>query len=219
MLTALAEKGEYKMADVEKHERIPIAWVLRASTAGFAVGCRVLEPVMPQFGDFVKVASINALNIIGIIYDVQVHDDPSIRQLILADDLEPAVILDQRQNRLVPIEMSVLAVGYQRDQAFIQNLPPHPPISLDELYPCTAEEIVGFTERLDYMRLILKTRQIPTDELLIANLTQAVAHYAPERRRTFLLDAAREIARQLSSDLIRLDNILRQIRLISAYQN
>lgn len=191
---------------------IPVAWVLRSSTTGFAVGCRVLEPEMPQFGDFVKVPVSETLTIIGLIYDVRVNDDPSVRQLILAGDVDPEAILDQRQNRLVPIEMSVLVVGYRREATFVQNLPPQPPITLDALYPCTPEEVVSFTERLDYLRLILKPRQIPADELLIANLTYAAAQRAPESRREFLLNAAREISRQLSSDLLRLDNILRQIR-------
>ena len=196
---------------------IPIAWVLRANTTGFTVGCRLLEPAMPQFGDFVKVAVTDELNVIGVTYDVQVNDDPSVRQLILAGDMEPAVILDQRQNRLVPIEISVLAVGYERDQVYFHNLPPQPPISLDTLHPCTAEDIVGFTReretyRLDYLRLIAKSRQVPSDELIIANLLHAANHYAPERRRSFLLDAAREVSRLLNADIIRLDGILRQIR-------
>ena len=191
---------------------IPVAWVLRSNTTGFAVGCRVLEPAMPQFGDFVKVPVTEILTVMGLIYDIRVNDDPSVRQLILAGDIEPEAILDQRQNRLVPIEMSVLVIGYRREGVFIQNLPPQPPITLDALYPCTPEEVVGFTERLDYLHLILKTRQVPTDELLIASLTYAAAQRAPEKRREFLLNAAREISRQLSSELLRLDNILRQLR-------
>jgi hypothetical protein len=108
--------------------------------------------------------------------------------------------------------MSVLAVGFERDGLWFQNLPPQPPISLDALNHCTPEEIVAFTENLDYLRLILKARQVPVDELLIANLTEAASHFAPERRRQFMLKAAREISRQLSGDLMRLDGILRQIR-------
>lgn len=191
---------------------IPVAWVLRANTSGFTVGCSLLEPEMPQFGDFVKVTVTDTLNVIGVIYDTHISDDPSVRQLILAGDMEPAVILDQRRNRLVPIEMSVLAVGFERDGLWFQNLPPQPPISLDALNHCTPEEIVAFTENLDYLRLILKARQVPVDELLIANLTEAASHFAPERRRQFMLKAAREISRQLSGDLMRLDGILRQIR-------
>ena len=195
------------------NKKIPVAWVLRASTAGFAVGCRLLGPEMPQFGTFVKVPVTEALNILGLVYDIRVNDDPSVRQLILAGDIEPAVILDQRQNRLVPIEMNVLAVGYQQQGVYFQNLPPQPPVSLDALYPCDTTEIVAFTENLDYLRLILKTSQIPSDELIIANLTQSATHYAPERRRAYLLKAAREITRHLSGDLMRLEGIVRQLRL------
>jgi hypothetical protein len=198
---------------------IPIAWVLRASTANFTVGCRLLEATMPQFGSFVQVQVTPAVRVIGITYDIRVNDDPSVRQLILADDLEPAVILDQRQNRLVPIEMSVLAVGYEEAGVFYHNLPPQPPISLDGLHFCTPSEIVRFTERLDYLRLIIKAPQISTDELLIANLAQTAAHYVLERRRAFLLQAAREISRYLSGDLVRLDGILRQIRWVASSES
>ena len=191
---------------------IPVAWVLRANTDSFTVGCRLMEPAMPQFGEFVKVAIMETLDVIGITYDIRVNDDPSVRQLILAGEMEPAVVLDQRQNRLVPVEMSILAVGYAREGDYVQNLPPQPPISLDALHRCSPEEVVAFTEQLDYLRLILKARQAPTDELVIANLTQAAAYYAPERRRAFLLNAAREISRHLSADLMRLDGILRQLR-------
>jgi hypothetical protein len=190
---------------------LPVAWVLRSSTTGFAVGCRVLQPDMPQFGSFVKVPVTEGLTVIGLVYDVRVNDDPSVRQLILAGDLSREAILDQRENRLVPIEMSVLVIGYRQDGLFVQNLPPQPPITLDELYPCTADEIKTFTERLDYLSLIVKTRQIPVDEVIVANLTHAAATYPAQIRSRFLLEAAREISRLLSSDLIRLDNVLRRV--------
>jgi hypothetical protein len=64
---------------------------------------------------------------------------------------------------------------------------------------------------LDYLSLIVKTRQIPVDEVIVANLTQVAATYPAQTRRRFLLEAAREISRLLNSDLIRLDNVLRRI--------
>ncbi|MEM7029965.1 MAG: hypothetical protein AAF629_10405 [Chloroflexota bacterium] len=195
----------------------PIAWVLRSSTIGFVVGCQVLNPDTPRFGEFVKVSVTETLQVMGVVYDVRVNDDPSVRQLILAGDLEPALILDQRQNRLVPIELSVLTVGYAEDGNLVQNLPPQPPISLDALHRCTPTEVVEFTTHLDYLRLILRVGQIPTDELIIANLTQIANHYAPERRRDFLLTAAREITKQMSNDLLRLDGILRQLRYLADF--
>jgi hypothetical protein len=192
---------------------LPVGWVLRASTVGFAVGCRVLQPSTPHFGDLVKVSLPDGLNIFGLIYDVQVRDDPAVRQLILAGELEPEAILDQRENRLVPIELSVLIVGYQREgEPPVQGLPPQPPISLDSLTLCDDDDIRTFTGQLDYLRLVLNALQIPSDELLIANLRRAAAVRSPETRRQFLLAAGRELARLLSFDLVRLEGILRRIK-------
>jgi hypothetical protein len=191
----------------------PVGWVLRASTVGFAVGCRVLQPDTPRFGDLVKVSLSDGIHIFGLIYDVQVRDDPAVRQLILAGELEPEAILDQRENRLVPIELSVLVVGYQREGELpMQGLPPQPPISLDTLILCDDGDVRAFTRQLDYLRLVLNAAQIPGDELLIANLRRAAEVRPPETRRQFLLEAGRELARLLSFDLVRLDGILRRIK-------
>ncbi|MCK6628407.1 MAG: hypothetical protein L6R45_24935 [Anaerolineae bacterium] len=192
---------------------LPVGWVLRSSTVGFAVGCRILQPSTPNFGDLVKVPLPDGLTIFGLIYDVQVRDDPAVRQLILAGEMEPEAIMDQRENRLVPIELSVLVVGYQRQgQPPVQGLPPQPPISLDTLTLCDEADIRAFTQGLDYLRLVLNAAQIPGDELLIANLNRAAAVRPLETRRQFLLDAGRELARLLSFDLVRLDGILKRIK-------
>ncbi len=193
---------------------LPIGWVLRASAIGFTVGCRILQPDVPQFGDLVKVPlPDDEINIFGLIYDVQIRDDPAVRQLILAGEMESEQILDQRENRLVPIEIGVLAVGYQREKADItQGLSPRPPLSLDELILCDDDDIQAFTKNLDYLRLVLNASQIPADEALITNLRRSAKAYPPETRRQFLLAAGRELARLLNSDLVRLDSILRRIK-------
>jgi hypothetical protein len=192
---------------------LTIGWVLRASTVGFTVGCRVLQPSVPQFGNLVKVPILNdETNVFGLIYDVQVQDDPAVRQLILAGEMETEAVLDQRENRLVPIEISVLVVGYQREGEIVQGLPPQPPVSLDILTMCDQADIRAFTQRLDYMHLVLNATQIPADELLIANLRQSAVAHSAETRHQFLLNAGRELARLLSFDLVRLDGILRRIK-------
>lgn len=192
---------------------LTIGWVLRASTIGFTVGCRTLQSDVPQFGNLVKVPLPNDhTHIFGLIYDVQVQDDPAVRQLILAGEMETEAILDQRENRLVPIEISVLVVGYQAGRDIIQGLPPQPPVSLDRLTMCDETDIRAFTKQLDYIRLVLNATQIPADELLVTNLRQAAAAHSLETRRQFLLNAGREIARLLSFDLVRLDGILRRIK-------
>ena len=193
--------------------RFPIGWVLRASTVGFTVGCRVLQPSVPQFGNLVKVPLPNDnTHIFGLIYDVQVQDDPAVRQLILAGELRSEVVQDQRENRLVPIEVSVLVVGYQQGEEVRQGLPPQPPVSLDEMKMGDEADIRAFTQRLDYLRLVLNAGQIPADELLVAHLRQAAATYSGESRHRFLLGVGRELARLLSFDLVRLDGILQRIK-------
>jgi hypothetical protein len=192
---------------------LPIGWVLRSSTVGFAVGCRVLQPSVPQFGNLVKVPLPEGLTIFGLIYDVQVKDDPAVRQLILVGEMEPEAILDQRENRLLPIELSVLVVGYQwAGEKPVQGMPPQPPISLDYLALGDDADVRIFTEQLDYLRLVLNAAHIPSDELLIANLQYAAAVRPAETRRAFLVRAGRELARLLSYDLVRLDGILRRIK-------
>jgi hypothetical protein len=193
---------------------LPIGWVLRASTVGFTVGCRVLQPNVPQFGDLVKVPlPDDGTNIFGLIYDVQVQDDPAVRQLILTGDMEPEAVLDQRENRLVPIEISVLIVGYQLEmENIIQGLPPRPPLSLDMLIMCDDADLRAFSQNLDYLRLVLGAGQIPADEVLITNLNRAAAAHPPEIRRAFLIKAGRELARLLNADLVRVESILKRIK-------
>ena len=85
--------------------------VLRASTRGFAIGCAVMQPDIPAFGSFVRAeGQTPGSATYGLIYDVSVEDDPFVRQFISADPPEE-VVRDQRENRRVPIEVSVLAVG------------------------------------------------------------------------------------------------------------
>jgi hypothetical protein len=191
---------------------LAIGWVLRASTVGFVVGCRVLQPSVPRFGDLVKVPLAEDAGIFGLIYNVQVQDDPAVRQLILVGEMAPEAVLDQRENRLVPIEISVLVVGHQLQQRIIQGLPPQPPLSLDTLIMSDEADLRAFTQNMDYLRLVLNASQIPADELLSTHLRQAAEAYPAELRRDFLLKAGRELARLLNFDLVRLDSMLRRIK-------
>ena len=45
----------------------------------------------------------------------------------------------------VPIEVSVLTVGYRQNGEIRHLLPPRPPLSLDVIYQCDAEELRQFT--------------------------------------------------------------------------
>jgi hypothetical protein len=190
---------------------IAVGRIIRASTTRFAVGCQVLQPEVPAFGSLVKVRAQGDDEIYGLIHDVRMEDDPFVRQMAAMDGLRAEYIEDQRRNRQVPIEVGVLVVGYRHAEGIFHRLPPQPPLSLDVIHTCRSDELVAFTEQFDYFRLVLDNRDLPTDELLAANL-----RYAAEARSgaggAFLVDAGRELARLLANDLSRLDAVLRRIR-------
>jgi hypothetical protein len=158
-------------------ENVEIGRVLRASTAGFAIGSRVSQLSLPSFGSLVKAQPVEEReSIYGLIYDMHIDDDPLVRRLVLADEPRQSVIEDQRSNRLLPIEMSVLAVGYRQNDALIHGLPPRPPLNLDPVFLCQEqEEVCQFTEKPGYLRMILRTvnaGQVPVDQLLVAHIQQ-----------------------------------------------
>src|SRR5436305_10325487 len=136
---------------------VTIGRLLRSSTTGFVFGCSVPEPDVPRFGDFVRApAQRGRTNVIGLIYDIVIEDDPFVRQMVATRDLDEAYILDQRENRQVPIEVSVLSIGYYTGTSkLICGLPPQPPVTLDSIRPCTAAELLDCTSSFDYLPLIV----------------------------------------------------------------
>ncbi len=154
---------------------IEIGRLLRSGTAGFVVGCRVSQLEAPSFGALVRVPLEDAYQVYGLIYDIHIDDDGLVRQLITAEDVPEEVLRDNRENRNVPVEIGVLALGYQAGERMVHLLPPRPPLSLDAIYLCTPEEIVGFTGagNLGYLRHILRDENKPVDELLAAHLLAA----------------------------------------------
>lgn len=192
---------------------IEVGRIIRSSTTRFAVGCQVLRPQVPVFGSLVKVRASGDDEIYGLIHDVRMEDDPFVRQMAAAtDELRPEYIEDMRRNRQVPIEVGVLVVGYRHNGTIYHRLPPQPPLSLDVIHTCVAGELVEFSERFDYFRLVLHNADLPADELLAANLRYATEARGPVGGRGFLVDAGRELARLLAMDLSRLDALLRRIR-------
>jgi len=192
---------------------LAIGRLLRSSTTGYVFGCSVPEPEVPLFGMFVKApVQRGQSEAIGLIYNIAIEDDPFVRQMVATPNLSETYIQDQRQNRQVPIEVSVLAVGYRSGNKYIHALPPQPPITLDRISACSNAEVCDFTERLDYLRLILNAPDAPADELIAAAILCAAECRPVEERERFLKEAGRELAKLLNRDLNRLENLLRRIR-------
>lgn len=199
-------------------EQIHIGHVLRASTNGFDFGTRGNEiDERHSFGSFVlaEVAQGNDVCFaVGLIYAIRIADDPFVRELVMASEVRETTLLDQRKNRLIPIETLVLNVGYvYEDGRITHSLPPRPPLSLTQVHLMPPDWVRAFAAQQDYFRLVLNAGEVPSDDLLAASIRYAAAfHHDENERYDFLVACGRHIARLLTGDLKRLSHLLALIR-------
>lgn len=189
--------------------------VLRASTRGFTCGTHSTRlDDKHDFGAFVKVPVANdgGLQAVGVIYAVEIKDDLLINELVMAESVDPNVLRDQRENRMIPVEISVLNLGYGDGAHFVHSLPPRPPMSLSPVSLCSREEVLHFTARFDFLRLAVNASEVPTDDLIAALLRYAADAYDLDERTAFLMHAGQHLARLMSNDTRRLGAILSLIR-------
>jgi len=191
-------------------KQFEIGRLLRAGTTGFVVGCRVAQIDAPSFGALVRVALDGDYQVYGLIHDIHIDDDGLVRQLVTAEEVEEAVIADNRVNRNVPLELSVLTVGYQLDGKISHLLPPRPPLSLDVIFLCTPEEVRQFTSsgRFGYFRHLLRAIDLPVGELLAAHIQQAGAAHAEAGNMKWKNDATQELITLLRDDYATLMSVL-----------
>ena len=159
-------------------EALEIGRLLRSGTTGFIMGCRVAQLQEPAFGALVRAPITDDYQVYGLIYDIHIDDDGLVRQLVTSTNpVTEEVMKDNRTNRNVPVEISVLSVGYQQGDTIYHLLPPRPPLSLDRIYACEDSELRAFTSvgRFGYFRHILRAADLPIGELLAAHLQQAQA--------------------------------------------
>lgn len=191
-----------------------IGRVIRANTRSFVFGTRVPKSDVPVFGSLVR-ARIQHRDstVYGLIYDIEVLDDGATKLLSVADRARPEDIAYQRSRR-VPVEASVLLVGFAEDGGAVRHgLPAQPPITLDEVYACDAQEVRAFNVRLDYFRLVLDARDTPADELIAAAVRAGAGACVSEAERArFVLECGRELARLLAGDGARLEGVLRRLQ-------
>jgi hypothetical protein len=189
---------------------IEIGRLLRAGTSGFVVGCRVSQLESPSFGALVKAPLPGEYEIFGLIYDIHIDDDGLVRQLVTAEDVDQNIIEDNRLNRNVPLEMSVMSVGYRQDGRISHMLPPRPPLSLDVIYLCSPEEQCEFTStgRFGYFRHVLRAADLPVGELLAAHIRHAQHAQQQNENPEWLDQATQELITLLRDDYAVLMSVL-----------
>lgn len=162
---------------------IQIGHLLRSGISSFVAGCSVTQREMPVFGALVRALLDKDYCVYGLIYDIHIDDDGLVRQLVTAGNVSAEVMQDNRERRIVPVELSVLTVGFEQDGKIFHLLPPRPPLSLDVLYLCSDAELAKFTSagQFGYFRHVLKAKDIPIGEVLAAHIHQAQAAHREDK--------------------------------------
>lgn len=156
--------------NVDQNQAIQIGRLLRSGINGCVIGCQVAQINTPVFAGLARIPldESGAYQVYGLIFDIHVDDDGLVRQLITSPQIESNIISDNRLNRNIPLEISVLFLGYEQEKRIFHLIPPRPPLTLDEIFLCTPDETCRFTNagHFGYFRHILRQPDLPVGELL-----------------------------------------------------
>ena len=108
----------------------------------------------------------------------------------------------QNEAVTVPVEVSVLAVGYSSNGDIRHLLPPRPPLSLDLIHLCNDEELTAFTSagRFGYFRHVLRNADLPIGEVLAAHIQAADAAHTAAGNPNWRDAATQELITLLRDD-------------------
>ena len=148
-----------------------IGRMLSANSRECVVSALTPQNEIPAFGSMLRIPMGEGQpEIYGVVTDVTLEEDGFLRQIAGSADISEEVIRDAQENRNVPIVIRVAFIGYMEGDKVLHLLPPRPPVTLTEIYPCSFREICEFTRKLGYLRLLLNITNLPAGELLAVHL-------------------------------------------------
>lgn len=186
--------------------------VIESSSTEFLAQARELDAA-PPFGAFVQVATDDGLTILGVVAHVQTSGiDPGARAIMRGHDLVRDELIYE-ENPDLPLVLRTtfraLVVGFAEGGSVYQFLPPRPARLHYTVAPCSSSAVRTFTDAgLDYLGTLLAGTEVPTDELLAANIRIAAAQRG--ELNAFLERAGKELAQLLHGDYPRLTAIVRR---------
>jgi hypothetical protein len=188
---------------------IQIGRLLRANSRGCVAGCQVSQP-LPAFGSMVNITIDQTDMVYGLITNIHIDDDGLVRQLAVSGDIPEEIIQDNRLNRNVPVELSVVFIGYMADRKVIHLLPPRPPLSLDGMISCSDLEICAFTGsgRFAYLRHLFAVEDITPADLIAAHFMQAARAQQAAGNPDWIRDAMQAAVQLLRDDYDQLSAVL-----------
>ena len=148
-----------------------IGRMLSANSRECVVSALTPQNEIPAFGSMLRIPMGEGQpEIYGVVTDVTLEEHGFLRQIAGSADISEEVIRDAQENRNVPIVIRVAFIGYMEGDKVLHLLPPRPPVTLTEIYPCTNRDICEFTRKLGYLRLLLNITNLPAGELLAVHL-------------------------------------------------
>lgn len=196
-----------------------IAEVIETATTEFLAQC--LEPedlsfaVMPPFGSWVKALDEESGNCIyAVVYHVTTTPIDSVhRARALGMSLQELREQQPQIFAMLKTEFRAAIVGFspENNATFFQHLPPRPPQIHQAVYYCPPEEVLVFSEKLDFLRTLLQVNQAPVDALTAAAIREI--YQLRKGDRSWLVQAGRMLSLILKDDYDRLRVILSQVYL------
>ncbi|MFB2935384.1 HAS-barrel domain-containing protein [Aerosakkonemataceae cyanobacterium BLCC-F154] len=197
------------------------AEVIETATSEFLAQCLEPEtlsfPAMPPFGSWVRSIDEESDNLIyAVVYHATTSPIDSVhRARALGMSLEELREEQPQIFAMLKTEFRAAIVGYKlpgkKQQGFYQHIPPRPPQIHQAVYFCEREEIIVFSEELDFLRMLLQVPQAPVDALCAAAIREI--YQLRKGDRTWLVKAGRYLSTLLRDDYDRLRVILSQIHL------
>jgi hypothetical protein len=187
-----------------------IGRLLRSNTSGCVIGCRIAQDNAPAFGQMVRIPLADGMQVYGLVNEIHIDDDGLVRQLVTASDISDEVLEDNRQNRNMPVEMSVAFVGWQQGIIIQQTRVPTPPLSLNEIFLCSEQEVLDFVShgKFGYFRALLRNEEIPASDLITAHLRQVLDAEVKLSSSSRVEDSLREVIALLRDDYPQLMDVL-----------
>lgn len=211
-----------------------VAEVIETATTEFLAQC--LEPEdlnfasMPPFGSWVKSRDEDSGNqIYAVVYHVSTSPIDSVhRARALGLSLQELREQQPQIFAMLKTEFRAAIVGYQPPQShngarngssrkthpsdvIYQHLPPRPPQVHQAVYYCEPEEVIQFSNQLDFLRTLMQVSGAPVESLLAAAIREI--YRLRQADREWLVQAGRNLSLLLKDDYDCLRVILSQIHL------
>lgn len=215
------------------------AEVIETSTTQFLAQCLDPDdlsfPAMPPFGSWVKSMDEESGNqIYAIVYHATTTPIDSVhRARALGLSLQELREQQPQIFAMLRTEFNAAIVGFQTMQmsseltaggltgkegrsrllgaTIYQYLPPRPPQVHQAVLFCEPEEIIAFTESLDFLRSLLTLGNTPVDALVAAAIREV--YRVRKADREWLVQVGRTLSIMLKDDYDRLRVILSQIHI------